>query len=193
MRPSRRSLRGRGRRSPFRGERRRVRWGASSSRILQFDVVIPGSRGQIFQLREHGWRIQGGGCALGGSKTLQAGRPERQAFLSLGSRGGQVHVQGARSSVSETLSPRLAEGHLPPVSSRGRERALVSLSRGPHPQDLTWPSSPPQARLHAPSPWGSSFGVRRCRSATPVLEGVLCIQREWRFTGHWSLVVPQRG
>lgn len=138
-----------------------------------------------------------GESRVGGRSRRQqntAGRASRTTGVSLsGLQRGQVHVQGARSSVSETLSPRLAEGHLPPVSSRGRERALVSLSRGPHPQDLAWPSSPPQARLHAPSPWGSGFGVRRCRLATPVLEGVLCIQREWRFTGHWSLVVPQCG
>lgn len=123
-RPSWRSLRGRGRRSPFRGERRRVRWGASSSRILQFDVVIPGSRGQIFQLREHGWRIQGGeGGALGGSKTPQAGHPERQAFLSLGSGGGKSTfkvpvVQCPRRSLPDSqkatfrLSPHVAESEL---------------------------------------------------------------------------------
>lgn len=64
-----------------------------------------------------------GGGALGGSKTPQAGHPERQAFLSLGSGGGKSTfkvpvVQCPRRSLPDSqkatfrLSPHVAESEL---------------------------------------------------------------------------------
>lgn len=122
-RPSRRSLRGRGRRSPFRGERRRVRWGASSSRILQFDVVIPGSRGQIFQLREHGWRIQGWGALSAAAKHRRPGVLNDRRFSLL------LTWQRASSGLPVTgASP--SGPHLALVTPAGPSARTVALGLG---------------------------------------------------------------
>lgn len=108
----------------------------------------------------------------------------------------EVHVQGACGSVSgDALF--LTRRRPPSSCALAWQRASSGLPvtgappSGPHLAPLT-PKGPSAHTIAR----GSGFSVRTCRSAsvaTSVPEAVFCIQREWHFTGYWSLVVPQRG